>query len=149
MIDLEDMPDPGDDICGYQVHQSKVRTTPPHIQVQPRQKYDGDHGEGYEEQSQQGVQLAQPGVALGRLQKHLDEIEQVEGEGADAKNEGTIANEGRCMGGLARVGKGLASQPEEEVDEEEAGAKEEKEEQAAHLEISFALKAVKIKWGYQ
>ena len=69
------MPDPGDDIGGYQVHQSKVRTTPPHIQVQPRQKYDGDHGEGDEDQCQQGVQLTQPGVALGRLQKHLDEIE--------------------------------------------------------------------------
>ena len=47
------------------------------------------------------------------------------------------------------MGKGFTSQPEEEVDEEEAGAKEEKEEQAAHLEISFALKAVKMKWGYQ
>ena len=134
------MPDPGDDISGYQVHESKVRAAPPNIQVEPRQKDDGDHGEADEEDGKQGVQLAQARVALGWLQKHLDQVEDVEGEGAEAKYESTIAQEGGCMGRVARVGiGGLAPQPEEEIEEEEARAEEEEEEQSTHLQPSLCI----------
>ena len=131
------MPDPGNDISGHQVHESKVRASPPNIQVQPRQKDDGHHGETDKGDRQQGVHLAEARVALRWLQQHLDQVEGVEGEGAEAKHESTVAQEGGCMGRVARVGiGGLASEPGEEVDEEEARAEEEEEEQSTHLQSS-------------
>ena len=57
------------------------------------------------------------------------------------------------MGRVARVGvRGLAAQPDEEVDEEEARAEEEEEEEAAHLQSPSYFcfyKVVNRKWGYQ
>ena len=131
------MPDPGNDISGHQVHESKVRASPPNIQVEPRQKDDGEHGEGDKEQGQHSVQLAQHRVALRRLKDHLNEVERVKDEGAEAKHKSSIAEESWCMGGLARVSKGLEAKPKQEVEEEEAGAEEEVEEQPAHLQSTY------------
>ena len=131
------MPDPDNDIRGHHMHESKMRSPPTHIEVQPRQKDDGEHGEGDKEQGQHSVQLAQHRVALRRLKDHLNEVERVKDEGAEAKHKSSIAEESWCMGGLARVSKGLEAKPKQEVEEEEAGAEEEEEEQPAHLQSTY------------
>ena len=91
------MPDPSHSIGGDNVHESKVRTSPSQEEVQSWKKDDDDHGEADEHDRQQGVHLAHCGVALSGLDEHLDEVEHVDEDCAEAEDESTIADEGRSM----------------------------------------------------
>ena len=80
------------------MHESKVRTSPSQEEVQSWKKDDDDYGEADEHDRQQGVHLAHCGVALScRLDEHLDEVEHVDEDCAEAEDERTIADEGRSM----------------------------------------------------